>query len=270
MSDQINTAMANLQFTSNPIRFFGLPAELRNGIYEAALVRKEGVNPIADDKTDPDLSFLEISPRIRGESEHLCYTQNIFSFDLSYDEINAGAPLTSAWLHAVGHKRIRHVGGIKITHKFLDREVFTLELTHGVIDNKPALVLKDLKISTDQPWDTFATSLVQQWPQLANYGPRPLPYDDSPLRASISFALRHLYSNAEGIDLASYCGRNLVGGLAQFLLYCDTLHAWDFDPCIANALQFIMGSTLLVPFDLASARLDEIKRVQALQEQEGQ
>jgi len=54
------------------------------------------------------------------------------------------------------------------------------------------------------------------------------------------------------------------------LLYCDTLHAWDFDPCIANALQFIMGSTLLVPFDLASARLDEIKRVQALQEQEGQ
>ncbi|TKA61989.1 hypothetical protein B0A55_09988 [Friedmanniomyces simplex] len=97
----------------------------------------------------------------------------------------------------------------------------------------PALVLKNLTIAKDQPWNR---------PGIPVWSGSETPHDLTPIRASIASALEAMYSSTS-LDLASYTEHNLVPGLAQFLLSTSPAFRWRFDPDCASALQFITGAT---------------------------
>ena len=72
------------------------------------------------------------------------------------------------------------------------------------------------------------------------------PHDDAPVRRAIQLALDNLFLDNSEVDLASYCGHNLIGGLARFMLGCaKTLQHPDYGFGY-DALDFIQETAWLV------------------------
>ncbi|TKA79432.1 hypothetical protein B0A55_03496 [Friedmanniomyces simplex] len=138
--------------------FFNLPAQLRNHIYELALVPSDAVRPTEIENDPPATTPLAACPRIRSEAEQIFWRQNTFHFNRNIEALLAGAPEASRWMFAVGWKRIRYVKSLIITYKTR----FSLELGRSPINGKPALVLESLAMAKDKPWDPFATMVQQQ------------------------------------------------------------------------------------------------------------
>lgn len=171
------------------------------------------------------------------------WRQNTFRFDLTQEEVQAGIPLASAWLFNVGHKYMRHLGSLVISYcDHSGNELFFIELGHERIDGKPTLALKDLSNAVvNDLWQqqiTFAATY-----NLA--APNSTKHDLTHIRGSINYALRQLFQQPD-FNLASWCGHNLVGGLAGLLLNCHEKEHWDYHPFYENALEYIKGSKVTV------------------------
>ncbi|KAK5701730.1 hypothetical protein LTR97_004548 [Elasticomyces elasticus] len=217
--------------------FFSLPAELRNRIYELALVPTGGVFPTLDFGGKPSIALLSIPP-IRREAEPMYWRQNSFCFNFTDQDVLDNAPEASAWMVAVG-RNISSLGYLVITC----RNRFELVLCHTEMNGKPALRVSHLYM-TESWLNTY-------------FGP---PANDhiSHITSSINYALRQLFADPDnlGIDLAAYYAHNLVGGLSQFLFHVQQKSTREFDPVTASALQFITGSTKYYLKKGAEARYD--------------
>ncbi|KAK3648368.1 hypothetical protein LTR56_007485 [Elasticomyces elasticus] len=217
--------------------FFSLPAELRNRIYELALVPAGGVFPTIDFGGKPSLALLAIPP-IRREAEPMYWRQNSFCFNFDDQDVLNNAPEASAWMVAVG-RNISSLGYLVITC----RNRFELVLCHTEMNGKPALMVSHL-------------SMTENW--LNTYFGPPANDHISHITSSINYALRQLFADPDnlGVDLAAYYAHNLVGGLSQFLFHVQQKSTREFDPVTANAMQFITGCTKYCQKGSAGASVD--------------
>ncbi|KAK5701729.1 hypothetical protein LTR97_004547 [Elasticomyces elasticus] len=197
--------------THTPTGFFDLPPEVRNSIYDYALVPANGIRPLDPTAEVPNTALLAASPLIKAEAEKMYWESNRVVFELSNRDVLAGAPAAAEWLLAAGSEKIAKLSSLTITRGAR----FSIELCHGLYNgNTPGLVLQNLHLAPAH-WDV-------------SWGPAPYVYDSSHVTASINFALRQLYAEPD-LDLASHFGHNLVGGLAQFLAPLDWRCSWDYD-----------------------------------------
>jgi len=130
----------------SPLTFFDLPPELRNLCYSFAMTPASGIVPPTNEKSDvPELALLSSRRQIQCEAGKI-YWHNTFLFDLSREDILAGAPEARDWLFAIGDKYIRRLDTVVIRHE----NRFELTLGHQEVDGKHSLVLKDLWMATDK------------------------------------------------------------------------------------------------------------------------
>ncbi|KAK3644977.1 hypothetical protein LTR56_009364 [Elasticomyces elasticus] len=224
--------------TTTPTGFFSLPAELRNVVYAHVLEDGPSIHITGDANHTPSIPLLEAHPLIASEAGPMQLEHCPFRFDLSADDIYRGAQDASRWLVTLGSSAVRNLNRLIISHT--DR--FTLTLRREVVDGKPTFVVDDLSMAADlkRPW---VYRLTRNGPRVhAGHYPQTASHDDQFIRASINQALHDLYLNNE-VDLGSYYGHNLIGGLAQFLLHCDGSTCWDYDPQSKSAMHFIVEET---------------------------
>ncbi|KAK3628946.1 hypothetical protein LTR22_022139 [Elasticomyces elasticus] len=241
-SQKTQTKSTTLTMSSNstttPTGFFSLPAELRNVVYAHVLEDGPSIHITGDANHTPSIPLLEAHPLIASEAGPMQLEHCPFRFDLSADDIYRGAQDASRWLVTLGSSAVRNLNRLIISHT--DR--FTLTLRREVVDGKPTFVVDDLSMAADlkRPW---VYRLTRNGPRVhAGHYPQTASHDDQFIRASINQALHDLYLNNE-VDLGSYYGHNLIGGLAQFLLHCDGSTCWDYDPQSKSAMHFIVEET---------------------------
>ena len=212
---------------------FDLPPEVRNQIYELAL--RHDVRPLESD-SDAGTALLRASPQVHEEALEIHFRQATFVLELTAEEIVAGVPDASRWLWTLGHERLRYIQGLKISHESQGRPEFTLELRQTMVEGWPMLKVESLSVPQMQEhmarWNSDPSN---QLAGLSLYGDTL-----AVARDSIDRALRTLFLDHREVDLLSFCGHNLVGGLARYMLGCVCKgDASDL------ALDFIMGTTWL-------------------------
>lgn len=226
-----------------PISFLSLPAEIRNSIYGFTFAGNPPPHP-TDPQSKSFTPLLQICRQIRSEAFDMFYASTTFFFDLSQEDVLAGAPEASKWLSMVGDKHMRLIGGLRI---HTDR--FDVELEQNDADRDPRLVLRSLAIKGREVYTAVAAPQLpgaQPHAGIAmTFVPSTLPAkDDSEARASIGYALNMLFNNPD-INMVPYVGHNLVGGLAQFLTLFHRRPRGQFYATVESAWHFVGGGTSL-------------------------
>lgn len=89
-------------------RLSALPAELRNRIYELALIQPERITVSVETKHQSALA--QVSKRLRQECRSINYTHNTFTFQVMDNDTS----LLVAWLTAVGGATVRVIESIHV------------------------------------------------------------------------------------------------------------------------------------------------------------
>ncbi|KAK3659746.1 hypothetical protein LTR56_001110 [Elasticomyces elasticus] len=138
--------------THTPTGFFDLPPEVRNSIYDYALVPANGIRPLDPTAEVPNTALLAASPLIKAEAEKMYWESNRVVFELSNRDVLAGAPAAAEWLLAAGSEKIAKLSSLTITRGAR----FSMELCHGLYNgNTPGLVLHNLHLAPAH-WDLYA------------------------------------------------------------------------------------------------------------------